>query len=78
MGSFGGSVLVLGAVAVLAVVAVGYVIAYLAFLKKAGPNEVIVVSGRGKVNFISGGAGMVVPLFHTWNRLSLEVMTLEV
>src|SRR5579864_9123269 len=78
MGSFGGSVLVLGAVAVLAMVAVGYVIAYLAFLKKAGPNEVIVVSGRGKVNFISGGAGMVVPLFHTWNRLSLEVMTLEV
>jgi len=79
MGSLGmSSVLVLGAVAVLAVVAVGYVIAYLAFLKKAGPNEVIVVSGRGKVNFISGGAGMVVPLFHTWNRLSLEVMTLEV
>jgi flotillin len=77
MGSFS-SVLVLGAVAVLAVVAVGYVITYLAFLKKAGANEVIVVSGRGGVNFITGGAGMVVPLFHTWNRLSLEVMTLEV
>jgi len=48
------------------------------FLRKAGPNEVLVVSGRGKVKFITGGADMVVPLFHTWNRLSLEVMTLDV
>jgi flotillin len=79
MGSFGlSSVLVLGAIAVLAAVGIGYVITYLAFLKKAGANEVIVVSGRGGVTFITGGAGMVVPLFHTWNRLSLEVMTLEV
>jgi len=71
-------VLVLGAVAVLVLSAVGYVVAYLAFLKKAGPNEVIVVSGRGAVKFITGGADMVVPLFHTWNVLSLEVMTLDV
>src|SRR5262249_29915589 len=73
-----GTVLVLGAVGVLAVVLVGYIVAYLAFLKKAGPNEVIVVSGRGEVKFITGGADMVVPLFHTWEILSLEVMTLEV
>ncbi len=70
--------LVVGGLIVLAVAAVGYVLAYLAFLKKAGPNEVIVVSGRGRVKFITGGAGMVVPLFSTWNRLSLEVMTLDV
>lgn len=61
-----------------AVAVVGYVLTYLAFLRKAGPNEVIVVSGRGKVKFITGGADMVIPLFHTWNRLSLEVMTLDV
>jgi flotillin len=73
-----GFVLVMGAVGVLAVAVVGYLITYLAFLKKAGPNEVVVVSGRGKVKFITGGADMVVPLFHTWNRLSLEVMTLDV
>ncbi len=73
-----GMVLVLGAVGVLALVAIGYVITYLAFLKKAGPNEVIVVSGRGQVKFITGGADMVIPLFHTWNVLSLEVMTLDV
>jgi flotillin len=79
MANYGlGSIVVLGAVGVLALVVVGYVIAYLAFLKKAGPNEVIVVSGRGRVKFVTGGADMVVPLFHTWNRLSLEVMTLEV
>src|SRR6185369_4320786 len=46
--------------------------------KKAGPNEVIVVSGRGRVQFITGGAGMVMPLFHTYDKLSLEVMTLDV
>jgi flotillin len=63
---------------VLAVVVVGYVLTYLAFLKKVGPNEVLVVSGRGRVRFVTGGADMVVPLFHTWNSLSLEVMTLDV
>lgn len=79
MPDFGfGTILVLGGLGVLAVVAVGYVIAYLAFLKKVGPNEVLVVSGRGAVKFITGGADMVIPLFHTWNTLSLEVMTLDV
>ncbi|HEY0781255.1 MAG TPA: flotillin family protein, partial [Thermoanaerobaculia bacterium] len=72
------AVLILGGLGVVVVVAVGYVFAYLAFLKKAGPNEVIVVSGRGAVKFITGGADMVIPLFHTWNTLSLEVMTLDV
>ena len=66
------------AVVGLAALVFGLVLAYLAFLRKAGPNEVIVVSGRGPVKFITGGADMVVPLFHTWNRLSLEVMTLDV
>lgn len=76
--NFGVITLVLIAAALLVVGVVGYIITYLAFLKKAGPNEVIVVSGRGKVTFITGGADMVIPLFHTWNRLSLEVMTLDV
>src|SRR3954470_17403896 len=72
------AVLVLIGLGVIAVVVVGYIVTYLAFLKKAGPNEVIVVSGRGAVKFITGGADMVIPLFHTWNVLSLEVMTLDV
>jgi flotillin len=79
MGDLGmGSVLLVVGIGVVVIAVVGYVLAYLAFLRKAGPNEVIVVSGRGRVKFITGGADMVVPLFHTWNRLSLEVMTLDV
>jgi flotillin len=74
----GMGVLVLTGIGVLLVAVIAYVIAYLAFLKKVGPNEVLVVSGRGKVSFITGGADMVIPLFHTWNTLSLEVMTLDV
>ena len=66
------------ALGALGALVVGYILAYLAFLKKVGPNEVLVVSGRGKVRFITGGADMVIPLFHTWNTLSLEVMTLDV
>ena len=73
-----GVVLAIAGLGVVVVAATGYVLAYLMFLRKAGPNEVLVVSGRGKVKFITGGADMVVPLFHTWNRLSLEVMTLDV
>ena len=73
-----GMVLLVVGIGVLVISVAGYVVAYLAFLRKAGPNEVIVVSGRGRVKFITGGADMVVPLFHTWNKLSLEVMTLDV
>jgi flotillin len=69
---------VISAVIGLAALVVGLVLGYLTFLRKAGPNEVIVVSGRGPVRFITGGAGVVVPLFSTWNRLSLEIMTLDV
>jgi len=74
----GMSVLLMTGLAVLLLAVVAYVVAYLAFLKKVGPNEVMVVSGRGRVSFITGGADMVIPLFHTWNTLSLEVMTLDV
>jgi flotillin len=73
-----GNVIVVAGLVFIAIAVVGYILTYLAFLKKAGPNEVIVVSGRGRVKFITGGADMVIPLFHTWNSLSLEVMTLDV
>jgi flotillin len=70
--------ILIAGLSVVAIVVSGYLLTYLAFLKKVGPNEVLVVSGRGKVKFVTGGADMVVPLFHTWNSLSLEVMTLDV
>ncbi len=69
---------VVAAVGVLVIAVVGYIVTYLAFLRKVGPNEVLVISGRGAVRFVTGGADMVVPLFHTWSTLSLEVMTLDV
>jgi flotillin len=72
-----GFVVILAAV-VVAVGIFGYILAYMAFLKKVGPNEVLVVSGRGRVKFITGGADMVIPLFNTWNTLSLELMTLDI
>lgn len=72
------SAFVLLGIGALLTLTIGYMVIYLAFLKKAGPNEVIVVSGRGRVKFITGGADMVIPLFHTWSTLSLEVMTLDV
>ncbi len=75
---FSTATLLLWGAGALGVLILGYVLAYLAFLKKVGPNEVLVVSGRGKVKFITGGADMVIPLFHTWNTLSLQVMTLDV
>jgi flotillin len=71
-------VFALSGVIIVVALAIGLMLAYLAFLRKAGPNEVIVVSGRGPVRFITGGAGVVIPLFSTWNRLSLEIMTLDV
>ena len=73
-----GAIWLMAAAVAFGVAIFGYFIAMMAFLKKAGPNEVIVVSGKGRVRFITGGADMVVPLFHTWNSLSLEVMTLDV
>jgi flotillin len=69
---------VVAAIGVLMIIAVGYIVTYLAFLRKVGPNEVLVVSGRGPVQYVTGGSQMVIPLFHTWNTLSLQVMTLDV
>jgi flotillin len=71
-------VLVLFGIGSILVVIAGFFLISVAFLRKAGPNEVIVVSGRGGVRFITGGAGVVIPVFNTWNSLSLEVMTLDV
>ena len=53
---------------VLVALSAGLVLGYLAFLRKAGPNEVIVVSGRGPVRFITGIG---------WPRLLLMASTNE-
>jgi len=60
-------------------------------IKKAGPNEVLVISGlrrfmrmadgtRVKVGFrlVKGGMSFVIPIIEKVDRLSLEIMTLDV
>jgi flotillin len=64
------------------VVAVVVVIAALVALwywryAKAGPNEVLVVSGRGKYRFVRGGA-FIWPILERVQSLSLALLTLEV
>ena len=56
-----GMVLLVVGIGVLVISVAGYLIAYLAFLRKAGPNEVIVVSGRGRVKFITAGLAEFTP-----------------
>lgn len=46
--------------------------------KKAGPNEALVISGLGQVHFKVGGGALVVPMFQKFDRLPLEVITIEV
>ena len=44
-----------------------------------GPNEALVVSGGGKEpRVIVGGRGFVLPIINRSQRLTLEVMTLDV
>jgi len=44
---------------------------------KAGPNEILVVSGFGRHRFVKGGK-FVWPIFQRVQRLSLALLTLEV
>jgi len=46
--------------------------------KKAGPNEALVISGAGRVRLRVGGGAIVVPLLQKFERLSLEVITIDV
>lgn len=45
---------------------------------KAGPNEVLVISGGDKVALVRGGGKLVWPFFRRIDRLSLEIMTINV
>jgi flotillin len=45
---------------------------------KAGPNEVLVVSGRGGVDLVTGGGRMVVPYLQKIDRLSMELINIQV
>jgi flotillin len=69
----------------LIIVAVAVVLVYLVItiygrlLRKVGPNQALIISGRrGGVDVITGGARMVFPLLQRIQDLSLELMSFDV
>jgi len=46
--------------------------------RKAGPNEAVVVFGRGKTHVVVGGGIFVWPFFYDVRRMGLEIMTIDV
>ena len=46
--------------------------------QKCGPNEAMVISGRGKPKIIVGGGTILIPMLEQKDMLSLEVMPIEV
>ncbi|MGB1251875.1 MAG: flotillin family protein [Candidatus Promineifilaceae bacterium] len=52
---------------------------YASRVKKVGPNEALIVSGRGDVfNVVTGGRRFVIPILERADYLSLELMTIDV
>ena len=84
-------------VAVIAIVGISFVVLVLAFVyagryKKVGPNEVLIISGRGTMvqdpttgqpvrrsfHIVRGGGKFIWPVIERVDNLSLELMTIEV
>jgi flotillin len=79
-------------IVVVFVVFIGLVIALSSRLKKVGPNQVLIISGRGErvidprtgekarrqYRIVTGGAAFIWPVFERVDTLSLELMTIEV
>ena len=73
-------------------VAIGFTMVYVSRIKKVGPNEVLVISGREHVytdpltgeqgtrnyRIITGGRAFIWPVLERVDDLSLELMTIEV
>ena len=52
---------------------------YASRVKKVGPNEVLIISGQGKeARIVTGGRSFIWPILERVDRLSLEIMTIEV
>jgi flotillin len=47
-------------------------------LRKVGPNQALIRYGLGGTHIVQGGAGMVIPLIHQAQELSLELMSFDV
>jgi len=71
---------VVGIPAGIVVALILFLLVYLSRYRKCGPNQVMVISGRGKLGFriIKGGGTFIVPIVERVDILSLEDMALEV
>jgi len=47
-------------------------------LRKVGPNQALIRYGLGGTRIVQGGAGLVLPLVHNSQELSLELMSFDV
>lgn len=66
-------------VVIFAVIVFALAFVYASRLKKVGPNEVLIVSGRGQApDIVTGGRRFVWPVFERVDRLSLELMTIDI
>src|SRR6516162_4247202 len=51
---------------------------YASFLRKVGPNQALIVYGRGGTRVVTGDAELVFPMFQRAQEFSLELMSLDV
>ena len=71
----------IGAIAILSFVFVVFALAfvYASRIKKVGPNQVLIVSGRGEQpSVVTGGRKFIWPVLERVDDLSLEIMTIDV
>ncbi|HEX8032282.1 MAG TPA: flotillin family protein, partial [Ktedonobacterales bacterium] len=74
--SVGGGVIIAVVIIVLAILAVFY--AYSNLYKKVGPNQALIVYGRGGTKVITGNGTFVIPMFQRSQEFSLELMSFDV
>ena len=71
----------IGAIAILSFVFILFalVFVYASRIKKVGPNQVLIVSGRGdQPTVVTGGRKFIWPVFERVDDLSLEIVTIDV
>ncbi len=70
------------AIVLLVFVAFALLVVYASRIKKVGPNQVLVISGRGegesKFRIVTGGRAFIWPVLERVDDLSLEIMTIDV
>ncbi|RMG89831.1 MAG: flotillin family protein, partial [Chloroflexi bacterium] len=52
---------------------------YASRVKKVGPNQVLIISGRGnRFKIVTGGRAFIMPIIERVDDLSLEIMTIDI